>query len=99
MRDNPFYGKYCDFFSVDFKLDEDNYSTTKSALVQSGNYFHDCQMDDFDLWLREDLPNIFLIAFCDEQMVIRCILATDCDSAQGVAGGLIRHTSLEWQVK
>lgn len=99
VRDNPLNGKFFDVFSADFSLDYESYNKLKTQILESETYTYECIMEDFELWIQEDLPNVFLIAFCDEKMTIRCILATDRDSAQGIAGGLAKHTGLMWETE
>lgn len=99
VRDNPFYGKYFDVFSTDFRLDQESYNKFRDDIAESGRFSYECVEADYEIWLQEDLPNVFLIAINDEHRIVRCILTTDCDRAIGIVGGFSRHTGLTWEIE
>ncbi|MBQ2384174.1 MAG: hypothetical protein II290_09055 [Oscillospiraceae bacterium] len=80
VRDNPIYGKFVDVFAVDIQLESDNYSQCRDEIVDDVAYC--CEVFDYELYLYHADPeknDAFLVAFCDEKQVLRCVLFTDMD--------------------
>lgn len=99
MRDNPLYGKMSDVFAVDIQLDPEDYVHRRDEIVEDMR--HCSEMSDYELYLYHADPgrnDAFLVAFCDEKQVLRCILAADVevDFIFDYSSILIRRSGLDW---
>ena len=99
MRDNPLYGKMSDVFAVDIQLDPEDYVHRRDEIVEDMR--HCSEMSDYELYLYHADPgrnDAFLVAFCDEKQVLRCILVADVevDFIVDYSSVLIRRSGLDW---
>ena len=101
MLDNPIYGKHRDVFCADVYLDDDTYTRTRELVDRhstdnevNGVY----TMYTIDAY-ADKKGDVVLIALCDSEPIVRCILMTDVDSDAGKYGHgsfFLLNTRIDW---
>lgn len=98
LRDNPFYGKYWDLFSVDIQLEKETYIREKRKATESSQYRYAGELDDFVLYAVHGETSVKVLAFCDDACIIRCILVTDHPQDAMLWNLFVMHTDLNWKI-
>lgn len=103
LRDNPIYGKMCDFFAIDILASTQDYIELAERFCSNDNFC--CSMEDYNLFVLDcnctSNSDVALIAVCEKLCLIRIILITDKDpvadkSMYGTT--LVQQASLIWDV-
>ena len=98
LNNNPYFGEYMDFYSLELKAEEDIYCEIKSSAENNMHYYG--VLEDFDYYRITDFTTYseqYLLSFHDETFTIRCIMITSLNDARYYAGYILIARNLpEW---
>lgn len=100
--DNPVYGISSDIYAIDIQMDETEYKAEKMALLlYRANDKVDYYVRDYATYvLPSNLKSdgfLKIIAFCDEDCVVRYVFVTNIDTIAGYDQVLKRRSTLIWE--
>ena len=77
-RDNPFYGKACDYFILDLYFEELEYAQVKEFIENESAYSKPTWCGDYFCynWFDADRGIAYAIAYRDESRIIRICMST-----------------------
>lgn len=98
LNDNPYFGKYMDFYALELEAEEDIYYEVKSAAENNMHYYG--VLEDFDYYDITDFTTyseLYMLSFHDATFTIRCIMITSLNDAKYRNGYVLIGTHLpEW---
>lgn len=98
LRDNPIWGKYWDAYALDVQVDIEEFYEAKDMVTHSSNYRYEGEIGDFVLYSQNQLPKSYILAFCIEARIVRCILLTDLTVPPAPDALFTMHTNLTWNI-
>ena len=95
IEDNPIYGKMCDVYALDVRLQLKDFEFEKVSVINSA-VTHQRRGDFVSYALPVSNEKVMIISFCDKRNTVRYIMITELDSPNGFYQVLDLHTNLDW---